>query len=225
MPTDTLPLSPAKKHRIFLLDDHSIFRAGLRCLLEAEPDLAVCGEAESGEQAFSRIDKAHPDLVMIDLSLPGSSGIELIKNFRSRYPDLHMLVLSMHDESLYAERVLRAGAKGYVMKQESADQLIAAVRRVLRNEVHLSPSVCSRVLEGMVTKKFKPRHGLEQLSDRELEILNLIGKGLMTAEIAAQLGISGKTVETHRGNLRRKLGLRTGAELVRFALAHAPDRA
>ncbi len=209
---------------IFLIDDHAILRDGLRRLLEAESDLIVCGESECGRKAGARIKATRPDLVIVDISLPGMNGIELIKRLRDQFPDLPLLVLSMHDENLYAERALRAGAKGYVMKQAPTEQLLAAVRQVLNSGIHVSEALSSHFLHSFVSAKTAPRHSLEVLSDRELEVIQHLGRGLSTGEVARELGISAKTVETHRGNIRQKLHLRTGAELVRFALANCVDR-
>ena len=213
------------KRRIFLVDDHPVLRDGLRCLLDSEPDLQVCGEAESARTAYDSIQATSPELAIVDISMPGPSGIELIKGLRMRFPKLPILMLSMHDEVLYAERALRAGAKGYVMKQAPTEQLLTAVRRVLRNDVYLSQPLSSRFLGAFLSQKAIQGPILEKLSDRELEILRLIGKGFSTGEVARQLGISKKTVESHRGNVRRKLNLRNGSELMRFALAHVKDRA
>lgn len=197
-------------------------RDGLRRLLEAEADLIVGGEAGTAKQALAMIAADQPELVLIDIALPGSDGIELIKTLRVRFPSLLMLVLSMHDEALYAERVLRAGAKGYVMKSSSSEQLMQAVRKVLAGEVYVSPALSSRMLQSMVKGKSEVLGALSRLSDRELEIVHLIGQGLSTSEIAARLGISSKTVESHRGNIRSKLSLKSGAELARFSIANAP---
>ena len=197
-------------------------REGLRRLLEAEPDLTVCGDASSAKQALAAIAVDQPDLVLVDITLPGANGVELIKALRARFPVLSMLVLSMHDETLYAERVLRAGAKGYVMKSSSSDLLLNAIRKVLDGELYVSPALSSQMLQSMVTGKTQVLGRLEQLSDRELEIVQLIGQGLSTSEIASRLGISSKTVESHRGNIRAKLSLKSGAELTRFSLANAP---
>jgi DNA-binding NarL/FixJ family response regulator len=210
--------------RIFLVDDHPVLRDGLRRLLEAEPDLMVCGEAENARKTFENIPAAVPDLAIVDISLTGPSGIELVKGLKSRFPKLRMLMLSMHDEVLYAERALRAGAKGYVMKQAPTEQLLAAVRRVLKDEIYLSEALSSQLLKTFVSQKAAPGPLLKNLSDREMEVVRLIGKGFTTGEVAEQLGISNKTVETHRGNLRRKLNLKSGSALIRFAMAQADDR-
>jgi DNA-binding NarL/FixJ family response regulator len=220
----TKPPPTEDKMRVFLVDDHPVLRDGLRRLLEAEPDLQICGEAESARKVFDRVEATSPELVIVDISLPGPSGIELIKGLKARFPALRILVLSMHDETLYAERALRAGAKGYVMKQAPTEYLLTAVRRVLKGEIYLSQHLSTQLLGAFVSQRSTPGPILKKLSDRELEIVRLIGKGFTTGEVARELGISGKTVESHRGNLRRKLNLRSGSELVRFAMANAEDR-
>jgi DNA-binding NarL/FixJ family response regulator len=197
--------------------------AGLRRLLEAESDLCVCGEAENSKKACERIAEVSPELAIVDISLPGSDGIELIKDLRVRFPEVKLLMLSMHDEALYAERALRAGAMGYIMKQAPTEHLLTAVRTVLNNERYLSQSMASKFVEAFVAQKKTTNSSLKKLSDRELEIIRFLGKGFTTAEVAKQLGISGKTVESHRGNLRRKLNLRNGSELLRYALAHSDE--
>jgi DNA-binding NarL/FixJ family response regulator len=219
-----LTAQEGRKGRIFLVDDHTILRDGLRRLLEVESDLEVCGEAEMAKKAYDKIDALSPDLVIIDLSLPGVSGIELIKGLKARFPSLRMMVLSMHDEALYAERALRAGAMGYVMKGAPTECLLTAVRRILTGEIYLSQAVSSQLLGSMISQKTSPGPVMKKLSDRELEIVQLIGRGFTTGEISRELGISNKTVESHRGNIRQKLNLRNGAELVRFSLAHAEER-
>ena len=208
------------QRRIFLVDDHTILRDGLRRLLEAESDFTVCGEAENAKKACERIALTSPEIAIVDISLPGSDGIELIKDLRVRFPALKLLMLSMHDEALYAERALRAGALGYIMKQAPTELLLTAVRSVLNNQRYLSQSMASHFVDAFVSQRRPQEANLKKLSDRELEIVRLLGKGFTTAEVARQLGISGKTVESHRGNLRRKLNLRNGSELLRYALAH-----
>jgi DNA-binding NarL/FixJ family response regulator len=217
--------SPAKtgtaeaNTRIYLVDDHSILRDGLRRLLESEGNFTVCGEAGNAKTAIPEIMRLEPELVIVDITLPGIDGIELMKALRVQSPRIRMLVLSMHDESLFAERALRAGALGYVMKQSSSKHLLTAIHTVLKDQVYLHPAISSRLIHSMVNKGPNRRSDLEMLSDRELGILQLIGEGFTTTEIAVKLGISRKTVESHRGNTRQKLGLRTGAELTRFALS------
>ena len=213
--------SPSNKRRIFLVDDHTILRDGLRRLLEAEPDLTVCGEAENAKKAKEQIQRTSPEIAIIDISIPGSDGIELVKDLRTHFPKLKMLMLSMHDEQLYAERALRAGAMGYIMKQAPTEALLIAVRNVLADKRYLSSPMATQFVESFVGQKRSLASPTKSLSDRELEIVRLLGKGFTTAEVARELGISGKTVESHRGNLRRKLNLRSGSELLRFALANA----
>jgi len=216
--------SSAVKKKIFLIDDHAILRDGLRKLIESEKDLEICGEASSGKEAVEGMMESRPHAVILDISLPGTNGIEWIKSFRVRFPLLKILVLSMHDEVIYAERALRAGAKGYVMKNESSQLVLEALRKVLDDKLFLSPSASARLLANMVTQPNDPVSGLRKLTDRELEILDLVGQGLSTAEISRKLSVSPKTVESHRGNLRRKLSLRSGAELIRFAMASKEER-
>jgi DNA-binding NarL/FixJ family response regulator len=206
------------QHRLFLIDDHAVMREGLRALLQSEHDLTICGEADTARAARIELGKMKPDLAIIDISLPGSDGLELIKNLKAQYPNMRMMVLSMHAEELYAERALRAGALGYIMKHAPVKQLLGAIRTVLRNEVYLSPQLSSRMLTSLASRKEKSKSAFEQLSDRELEILRLFGEGLSTREVATSLTISSKTVESHRGNIRRKLQLRTGSELIRYAV-------
>ena len=206
--------------RVFLIDDHSIVRDGLRRLLENQEDLLVSGEAESSKEALTLLSKVPTDLVLVDISLPGANGVELIKSLRVRFPKLLILVLSMHDEVLYAQRTLRAGARGYIMKSHTADDLIKAVRTVLKGQIYVSSSFSAQLVQSMVIRNSRALQGLEKLSDRELEIFELIGQSLGTGEISRRLGISSKTVESHRGHMRSKLGLKSGAELSRFCAAN-----
>ena len=198
-----------KKKRIFLIEDHTLFREGLKRMIAEEPELAVCGEAANAREAMNNLERTRPDLVLLDISLPGTDGLELVKSLSVQHSSIMMMVISMHPEELYAERVLRAGAKGYIMKQVSARELIGAIRTVLKGEIYLSPQLSTRLL---------------RLSDRELEIFRLLGRGFTTGEIARALNISVKTVESHRGNIRQKLKLRTGAELLRLAISHSEER-
>ncbi len=205
--------------KVFIVDDHPIMRHGLAQLIATEPNLQVCGEAADAFQAMEIIGTAKPDLVLADISLPGKSGIELIKEIHSAHPGIAILVLSMHDESLYAERVLRAGGRGYIMKQEGSQKLTEAIRQVLDGHIYVSEKISCRILEifsGRRTKTSVP--SVENLTDREFEVFQLIGKGVGTKEIAQQLGLSAKTVEVHRLNIKAKLGLKTAAELIRYAV-------
>lgn len=212
-----------RKSSIFLIDDHEVVRDGFRHLLEEQGDLMVCGEAENAKKAIAKLEKLAPDLAIVDLSMPGSSGLELIKNLKARFPALKMIVLSMHDEGLYAERVLRAGAGGYVMKHAPTSELIGAVRAVLRDEIYLSASLSSQILQSLTGKRKQAVNAFDRLSDREIEVLRLVGEGYTTREVAASLGVSSKTVESHKGNMRHKLKLKTGAELIRFAISHREE--
>lgn len=207
------------KARILILDDHPIMREGLAQLLAREPDLQVCAEAHDAREALDKIARHAPDLLLADLSLPGRSGLDLIKDLHVQHPDVKVLVLSMHDESLYAERVLRAGGRGYIMKQEGGKKLLAAIRKVLDGQISVSERMAGRILE--IFAGGKPQGNgstVESLTDRELEVFKLIGKGLTTQEIASKLNVSVKTVEVHRVNIKTKLQLITLPELVHKAV-------
>jgi DNA-binding NarL/FixJ family response regulator len=211
--------STESRARILIVDDHPVVRSGLRMLIDDEPDLFVCGEAGDADEAIRALDAKHPDLVIVDLSLKGSSGLELIKRIKSRNSDSKMLVSSMFDESLYAERVLNAGALGYVSKQEAMEKVIEAIRCVLSGRVYLSAAMSDRMLHRIARDHQAPqRSSVESLSDRELEVFEMIGRGRTTAEIAAQLHLSVKTVETHREKIKAKLSLKTAAELYQHAV-------
>jgi DNA-binding NarL/FixJ family response regulator len=211
--------STESRARILIVDDHPVVRSGLRMLIDDEPDLFVCGEAGDADEAIRALDAKNPDLVIVDLSLKGSSGLELIKRIKSRNSDSKMLVSSMFDESLYAERVLNAGALGYVSKQEAMEKVIEAIRCVLSGRVYLSAAMSDRMLHRIARDHQAPqRSSVESLSDRELEVFEMIGRGRTTAEIAAQLHLSVKTVETHREKIKAKLALKTAAELYQHAV-------
>lgn len=206
--------------RILLIDDHALLRRGLAELIDQEPDMEVCGEAEDAAAALDLVEEETPDLAVIDLSLRDSSGLELIKQIKSRFPDVSLLVLSMHDENLFAERTLRAGAKGYVNKEEPAEKVIEAIREVLAGRIFLSGKMADRILHRLVDRDSGlERSPIDTLSDREFEVLELIGKGLTTRQIAKQLHLSRKTVDTYRDHLKTKLQLKTANELVRYAVA------
>lgn len=205
------------KRRVLIVDDHPIVCRGLRELLADEPDLEVCGEAGDVPEAMRQLDAARPDVVVIDLSLKGGHGIELIKMIKARDDRIRMLVSSMHDESLFAERVLRAGAMGYISKQEAADKIIDALRQVLRGEIYLSSRMTRRILQRAVVGKPVEHDPIENFSNRELEIFEMIGQGLGTKQIASKLHLSHKTVETHRENIKSKLNLANSTELGRRA--------
>lgn len=202
------------KARILIVDDHPLVRAGFRALIGEEPDLEVCGEAEGFAEALERADETAPDVIVVDLSLDDGSGLELIKRLHARHPEVRLLACSMHDESLFADRVLKAGGRGYVNKHEATDHVVGAVREVLAGGIYLSSTMTERV------RQRTPADGpasVEALTDRELEVFSLIGQGLGTAQVAAQLHLSVKTVETHREKIKRKLGLASGSELARYA--------
>lgn len=208
-----------KKERILIVDDHPIVRQGLEILINQQPDLEVCGESETAADALKIIDELKPTLLIIDITLKDTSGIELVKNVRTRYPGMLMLVLSMHDETIYAERVLNAGARGYIMKQEATRNVVNAIRKVLEGGIYLSDNMVNRAL-----KQFSDGRGdittspLSRLTDRELEVLELLGQGSSSREIAKKLHVSIKTVDTHRENIKDKLTLRNANELVQYAI-------
>jgi DNA-binding NarL/FixJ family response regulator len=203
------------KARILIVDDHPLVRAGFEALIGGEPDLEVCGEAEGYAEALRLADELEPDAAIVDLSLADGSGLELVKRLHARHPTTRLLVCSMHDESLFAARVLKAGARGYVNKQEATGHVVQAVREVLDGGIYLSPAMTERVRQR--TTADAPT-SVEGLTDRELEVFSLIGKGVGTAQIATQLHLSVKTVETHREKIKRKLNLASGSELARYAV-------
>jgi DNA-binding NarL/FixJ family response regulator len=207
------------KAKVFLVDDHPIVRQGLGLLINREPDLVVCGEAEDAPSALRRMASAQPDLMVIDISLEGPDGLELLKTIRLKEPILPVLILSMHEESTYAERSLRAGANGYIMKQEATERVLVAIRRILEGKVYLSERLTNKMLEqfvhGVGSSKNNP---LMTLSDRELEVYRLIGAGHSTRQIADELHVSVKTVESYQAHIKEKLSLRNARELVQHAI-------
>jgi DNA-binding NarL/FixJ family response regulator len=210
---------PGKKHRVFVVDDHPIVRQGLALLIDQEPDLVVCGAAEEAESALAAIADSRPDVLVLDISLPGPDGIDLLKTVRSIDPNLPVLVLSMHDEATYAERALRAGANGYIMKQEATENVLVALRRILRHELYLSERIASRMLRQIVSGAREAEQApIARLSDRELEVFRLIGAGLGTRQIAEDLRISIKTVESYQAHIKEKLELQSSRDLVQRAI-------
>ena len=207
------------KKKIFLVDDHDLARMGLKRLIESEGDLSVCGEAGDGTDALKALPKAAPDVLIADLSMPEMGGLDLIKAVRQRWPKLPILVISMHDESVYAERVFAAGARGYLMKKESATKVIPALREVLAGKRHMSDAMKEKMLDRLADGG-KPEDGspVESLSDRELEVFELIGEGLKTGEIAEKLHLSVKTVESYREQIKIKLKVSTASELTHYAV-------
>jgi DNA-binding NarL/FixJ family response regulator len=218
------PSGDARKRRVFIVDDHPIVRQGLTQLINGEPDLVTCGQGDEAYAALRAIKDAKPDLVLLDISLKDSDGIELAKELKTQLPDLPVLMLSMHDETMYTERALRAGARGYVMKQEPPAVLLAAVRKVLSGEVHVSEKMGASLLQRMVGgKKSKGVLPMDRLTDRELEVFRMIGAGKSVKEIAEKLFLSIKTVEAHREHIKDKLNLKSSSELLRFAVQNSPD--
>jgi len=203
--------------RILIVDDHPLVRSGFAQLIGDCPDLEVCGEAADMAEALKQIDTTRPDLAIIDLSLAGGSGLDLIERVRARNKDILMLVASMHDETLYAERVLAAGARGYINKQEAQDSIIRAIRQVLGGKVYLSQNMTDRLLNGMVDANGEKRD-IDSLSNRELQVFELIGEGVPSGQIAQQLNLSIKTIETHQAHIKKKLGLGSAHELNQRAI-------
>ncbi len=214
------------KARVMLVDDHPIVRQGLANLIDAESDLVVCAQTENAAEALRVLTEAHPDVVVIDISLSDRSGLDLVKDIRARAPELPTLVLSMHDESLYAERALRAGAKGYIMKQEATEKVMDGIRKVLGGEIFVSGKMAARLMNQAVRPKSSiGENPLSRLSDRELEVFTMIGRGMGTREIANKLLLSIKTVEAHREHIKEKLSLKTGTELMRYAVQYTLEEA
>ncbi len=210
---------PAGVSKIIIVDDHPIVRQGLAALINQQEDMEVCAQAADGREAMEQIGRLKPDLVTIDLTLGDSGGLELIKNIKSRYPDLPMLVVSIHDEVLYAERVLRAGARGYIMKQEATENVTEAIGKVLAGQVYVSEGMSDRIVRSFLggAEKTKPA-SISSLSDRELEVFRLIGQGYGTRKIAEMLHLSIKTIETYRAHIKFKLDLDNAAHLLQYAV-------
>jgi DNA-binding NarL/FixJ family response regulator len=208
-----------KKCRVLLIDDHPIVRQGLALLIDREGDLSVCGEADGAHSAFHAIETLRPDLVVLDISLSGPDGLDVLKEIRMKTASLPVLILSMHDESIYAERAMRAGANGYIMKQEATEKVLVAIRRILQGEVYLSDRLTNTMLQqyvrGVSPTKMSP---LVSLTDRELEVFRLIGEGHGTRQIADDLHLSVKTIESYQAHIKEKLALRNARELVQHAI-------
>jgi DNA-binding NarL/FixJ family response regulator len=212
--------------RVLIVDDHPMTRAGLVHVINHQPDLVVCCEAENAAEALDAVDACRPDLVLADITLPGKSGLELIKDIKAIRPELPILVISMHDESLYAERVLRAGARGYITKQEGGEKLMQAVRHVLSGQIYVSEKMSAHILERFSGGQAAPVCSLvAQLSDREFGVFELLGQGLSAHEMAARLHISTKTVDAHRANIKAKLVIKTTSELISYAARWIEHRA
>jgi len=207
------------KTRVFLVDDHPMVREHLAALLAREPDLEVCGEAEDAPTALSRIGPLSPHLVIMDISLKNSHGLELLKNLRTLHPKIPVLILSMHEESLYAERFIRAGAMGYITKQEATRNILSAIRKVLGGQVYLSERMSERMMRKLVGGRMvAPPAPVEMLTDRELEVFQMIGRGFGTRRIAEELRIGIKTVESYRARIKEKLHLTDGDQLLQHAI-------
>ncbi len=207
------------KRRILIVDDHPVVCLGLARLIDSEPDLEICGEACTPDEAFRQLSKSKPDLLLTDLTMPGRSGFEFVRDVLALQPNLSILVVSMHDEMIYAERALRAGARGYIMKESGGENIIAAIRLVLRGQVYLSPKLTATFLDGLsCPSKQCSASPVRKLSDREFEVLRLLGQGNSTRDIALQLHLSIKTVDAHRANIKQKLNLKNATELVSYAI-------
>ena len=219
--------SKAPARRVLIVDDHPMMRTGLAQLIGSEPDLKVVAEADNARQGLEAVSKQALDLVLLDISLPDKSGLELLKDIRAVRPELPVLVVSMHDELVFAERVLRAGGRGYIMKQEGGQKYLQAIRQVLAGQIYVSEKMSARILESLSGSQTEKTGAspVQRLSDREFEVFQLIGQGLGTREIAQRLHLSVKTIEVHRINIKEKLQVKTATELVRFAVRWADAQA
>jgi DNA-binding NarL/FixJ family response regulator len=206
------------KKKILIVDDHPMMREGLAQLISQEKDLEVCGQADTAHEALELTGKCSPDLVLADITLPDKNGVEFIKDAQVMHPGTNVLVISMHDESLYAERVLRAGGRGYIMKQEGGKKLMQAIRQVLEGRIYVSEKMSAAILEVFSGGHSETASPVQQLTDREFEVFQLIGQGLNVKEIADRLHLSVKTAEVHRTNIKQKLKLRSVGELIRYAV-------
>lgn len=216
---EPMPSPPPGKIRVLLVDDHPITRQGIRTLVNHQLNLEVCGEADNAAHALELANQLKPDLAIVDLSLPAINGIELTRKLKTIAPNLPILVVSMHDEALCAERAIEAGAMGYVMKDEAGDKVASALQHLLRGEMYLSAKMKQRMLHRFVKKRGDAaRSPVETLSNREKEVFRMIGNGYSTRQIATQLGLSSKTIDSYREHLKTKLGVDTGAELIRHAI-------
>ena len=212
------PTLPDMASQIYLVEDHPVMRAGYASLISHESDMEVCGEAGSAEEAFPAIVELRPDAVVVDLSLPGVNGIELVKRLGALGDSPSVLVVSAHDEALYAERVLAAGARGYLMKHESAGNVVEAIRRVLGGHLYLSEKLRERLILSRIAQSPPPGSPVDPLTDREIEVFEHFGRGRTTQEIAERLGLSPKTVESHRANIKKKMGIEHAPEFVQRAV-------
>ena len=211
------------KRKVLLVEDHPVVRHGLRAVIDDEADLLVCGEAGSNAEGLAQIRKLRPDVAVIDITLGGDNGLDLIKDAHEAFPEMPLLALSMHDEAVYGERALRAGARGYIMKKEAMDKLLTAIRRVLGGEMYVSDAMAARLVSKLINPAAarSAQPSVELLSEREFQVFRLIADGVGPSEIAQRLSLSVKTVETHREHIKDKLGLKSGAELTRYSLQWA----
>lgn len=211
--------APSAKKKVLIVDDHPMMRGGLAQVINNQTDLAVCGEAGDANEAMHLVESSKPDLAVVDISLEGKSGLELIKDLQALHPGLPILVMSMHDEALYAERVLRAGARGYVMKKAGGEAVLQAIRKVLTGQVHISERMSAQILDQFAgARPGKRQSPIENLTDREFEVFKLIGEGCTTREVAQRLHISAKTVDVYRQNLKDKLRLPSATSLIQHAV-------
>lgn len=210
--------STKTEHRVLIVDDHPLVRQGIAQYINQEKDLVVCGQASDGHEALTLVEELQPDVVITDIQMKGLGGMDLVRNMRLQFPKIPVLMLSMHDESLYADRSLRAGAKGYLMKDEEPEKVVLAIRSILGGDVYVSDKAKAKILQGLANSK-RPdmSSSIERLSDRELEVFRMIGKGNRTRHIADQLILSTKTVESYKARLKQKLMLKDAAELARYA--------
>jgi DNA-binding NarL/FixJ family response regulator len=207
------------KRKVLLVDDHPITRQGVSAMINQQDDLIVCGETDNAASALELISTLEPDMIVLDISLKTVNGIELAKDIKARFAKVPILMMSMHDEGLYAERSLRAGAKGYIMKQEANDKILIAINQVLKGDLYISDKIREKMLHHLVNKKVdNGKFCIDSLSDRELEVFRMMGEGFSTKEIASKLHLSPKTIESYREHLKTKLRLNSGAELVQYAI-------
>ena len=206
-----------KKARVFVVDDHPLVRSGLSQIINQQSDLCCAAEADSPAEALKSLSLQTPDMLLLDLRLKNSDGLEFIKSLKSQHPSVRILVLSQFDEVLYAERVLRAGANGYIMKDNATDEVLKAIRTILSGEIYLSPAMTSHILKKSISSRLHRSNDVERLTDRELHVLQLLGTGMSTRQIAAQMKLSIKTIETYREHLKYKLDLESAATLVQYA--------
>ena len=212
------PAPAATRKRILIVEDHPVMQEGLRGLIDRQPDMMVCGEAENAAQATNAVQKRAPNLALVDITLPGKSGLELVKDLKALQPHLVILAISMHDEALYAERMLRAGASGYITKQQPPEELIRAIRQVLDKRVYVSKEVSESLLRRFAGEPPGEHSPIKLLTDREFEIMQFLGEGKAPQEIARRLHLSTKTIAVHAANIRQKLNLKSTAQLIRFAV-------